>query len=79
VYVFGKLNPDVMLMDTDEADGEAIEAMRQMHGAQCDICIIVLSARTDRQHLIEALQAGAVGFVSKDSAATESLRPSTPS
>jgi DNA-binding NarL/FixJ family response regulator len=68
-----KLKPCVILMDTAKADAQAIEATRQIHGAQPDIRIIVLSARTGRQHLFEALQAGAVGFVSKDSTATELL------
>jgi DNA-binding NarL/FixJ family response regulator len=68
-----KLNPEVILMDTAIVDAKVIEATRQIHGTQPGICIIVLSARTDRQHLFEALQAGAVGFVSKDSAATELL------
>jgi DNA-binding NarL/FixJ family response regulator len=68
-----KLNPDVILMDTAKADAEAIEATRQIHGALPDIRIIVLATRTGRRHLFEALQAGAVGFVSNDSAATELL------
>jgi len=68
-----KLNPDVILMDTAKVDAKAIEATRQIHAAQPDIRIIVLSARASRQHLYEALQAGAVGFVSKESAATELL------
>jgi DNA-binding NarL/FixJ family response regulator len=68
-----KLNPDVILMDTAKVDAKAIEATLQIHAAQPEIRIIVLSARTSRQHLYEALQAGAVGFVSKESAATELL------
>jgi DNA-binding NarL/FixJ family response regulator len=66
-----KLNTNVILMDMANPDAEAIEATREIHGAQPNIHIIVLSAPTSRQHLFDAFQAGAVGFVSKDSAAPE--------
>jgi two-component system response regulator NreC len=66
-----KLKPNVILMDTARSDSRAIEEARQIHAAQPDIRIIMLSARPSRQHVFEALQAGAVGFVSKDSAADE--------
>jgi DNA-binding NarL/FixJ family response regulator len=68
-----KLSPNVILMDMAIPDAEAIEATREIHGAQPDIRIIVVSAPTSRQHLFDAFQAGAVGFVSKDSAAPELL------
>ncbi len=68
-----KLNPDVVLMDVAMPDMNGIEATRQIHEAQPDIRVLMLSMYANRQYLFESLQAGAAGFVPKDSAFSELL------
>jgi len=66
-----KLNPDVILMDVAMPEMNGIEATRQIHAAQPQVRILMLSMHTNRQYLFESLRAGAAGFVPKDSAFTE--------
>jgi DNA-binding NarL/FixJ family response regulator len=68
-----KLNPDVILMDVAMPEMNGMEATRQIHAAQPQIRILMLSMHTNRQYLFESLRAGASGFVPKDSAFTELL------
>jgi DNA-binding NarL/FixJ family response regulator len=68
-----KLNPDVVLMDVAMPEMNGIEATRQIHAAQPHIRILMLSMHANRQYLFESLQAGAAGFVPKDSAFSELL------
>ncbi len=68
-----KLNPDVVLMDVAMPDMNGIEATRQIHAAQPNIRIVMLSMYANRQYLFESLQAGAAGFVPKDSAFADLL------
>lgn len=68
-----KLNPDVVLMDVAMPELNGIEAARQIHAAQPNVRIIMLSMHTDRQYIFESLRAGASGYVPKDVAFTELL------
>jgi DNA-binding NarL/FixJ family response regulator len=68
-----KLNPDVVLMDVAMPDMNGIEATRQIHAAQPNVRIVMLSMYANRQYLFESLQAGAAGFVPKDSAFADLL------
>ena len=69
----GSLNPDVVLMDVAMPQLNGIEATRQIHSAQPDTKIIMLSMHKDRQYVFESLKAGASGYVPKDAAYTELL------
>jgi DNA-binding NarL/FixJ family response regulator len=68
-----KLNPDVILMDLAMPELNGIEAARNIHGAQPNVRIVMLTMHTDRQYLFESLRAGAVGYIPKDAAFTELL------
>jgi DNA-binding NarL/FixJ family response regulator len=69
-----KLNPDVILMDVAMPEMNGIEATVQIHAAQPHIRILMLSMHANRQYLFESLQAGASGFVPKDSAFSDLLK-----
>ncbi len=71
VELAGTLNPDVVLMDVAMPQLNGIEATRQIHSAQPDTRIIMLSMHKDRQYVFESLKAGASGYVPKDAAYTE--------
>src|SRR5262245_45427107 len=68
-----KLSPQVILMDIAMPEMNGIEATRQIHVAQPHIRILMLSMHVNRQYLFESLQAGAAGFIPKDSAFSELL------
>jgi DNA-binding NarL/FixJ family response regulator len=60
--------PDVLLMDIAMADLNGIDATRQAR-AQCpDIQVVMLSMYSTDEHIARALQAGAIGYVLKESA-----------
>ncbi len=68
-----KLKPDLILMDVAMPEMNGIEATRQIHAAQPDIQIIMLSMHIDRQYIFESLRAGASGYVPKQAAFAELL------
>jgi DNA-binding NarL/FixJ family response regulator len=66
-----RLQPDVVVMDIAMPELNGIEATLQMHDACPEIKVLVLSMHSSTQHVFRALQAGAVGYLLKDSAGTE--------
>jgi DNA-binding NarL/FixJ family response regulator len=66
-----RLNPDVVIMDINMPNRNGIEATQQLHDAGVGSKVIVLSMHWTSEHIYRALQAGARGYVLKDSAAAE--------
>ena len=62
-----ELLPDVILMDVSMPGQSGIESTRKICESQHDAAVIMLTASTDRQQIIEAFDAGAVGYLVKDS------------
>jgi len=69
--MIGKLLPDLVLMDVDLPDGSGIALTRRLRKQFPAIKVIVLTALLDRKVAVEAIDAGAHGFVVKTSAAVE--------
>jgi len=65
--------PDVMIMDIAMADLNGIEATRQVRALCPDTRVVVLSMYSTEEHVARALQAGALGYVVKESAGAEVL------
>ena len=63
-----KLNPDVIIMDVSMPDMNGIEATRQIIGKSPKIKVIALSMHSDKQFILEMLNAGASGYLLKDCA-----------
>ena len=65
--MFDQLQPDVLLVDLDLPGGSGIELIR--HAAQvrpqCDA--VVISVFGDEQHVLASIEAGATGYLLKDS------------
>ncbi len=59
--------PDVVLMDLKMPKQDGLEAMRQIHKALPEARCIILTSFTDDAQVIEAIAAGAMGFLNKDS------------
>ena len=66
--------PDVVIMDVSMPDLNGIEATRQMLADQPGVRVIALSMHSDRRLVAGMLQAGASGFLLKDSAFDELAR-----
>jgi RNA polymerase sigma factor (sigma-70 family) len=66
--------PDVVLMDIVFKGGmSGIEATRRIKEASPSTKVVIMTAHDDERLLVEAVEAGASGFLGKDEAATEVL------
>jgi len=68
VQLASEIVPDVIVMDLNLPDMSGIEATRRITAANREVRIMALSMESDRRFVVEALQAGAKGYVLKDSA-----------
>ena len=64
-----KLKPDVVLMDLKMPNVDGIEATRQITEADPGIKVLILTTFETDSNVIQALKAGASGYVLKDSTA----------
>jgi len=68
------LEPDVVLMDLAMPGLDGVEATRRILTARPETNIVVLTSFSDRERILEALDAGAVGYLLKDAEPDELLR-----
>jgi DNA-binding NarL/FixJ family response regulator len=66
VRLAAELNPDVVLMDLRMPDMTGPEATRQIVGRNPDVRVLALTVASEDRDVAEALQAGACGFLAKD-------------
>ena len=66
-----KLKPDVVLMDIKLPKMDGITATKNIKKAEPNINILMLSSFEDEAHVMEAIQAGANGYLSKMLPASE--------
>jgi DNA-binding NarL/FixJ family response regulator len=66
-----RLLPDVIVMDIAMPDVNGIEATLQIQEVSSSTRILMLSMHSTTEHIFRALQAGARGYLLKDSAGTE--------
>ncbi len=66
-----KLRPDVILMDLLMSKLDGLEAMRQIAARQIGARVIVLTSSATDDQVFPALQAGALGYLLKDSESEE--------
>jgi len=69
-----KLKPDVILMDIKLPHLDGISATRQLRTELPKTNILILSSFEDEAHVLEAIQAGANGYLSKMLPAAELVR-----
>ncbi len=66
-----RLRPDVVLMDLRMPHCDGAEATRRLRDHDASIKVLVLTTYTDDRSVIEALRAGARGYLTKDASAGE--------
>ena len=66
--------PDVVLMDLEMPDVDGIDAIRRLKDAGSDARIVVLTTFSDRERILGALDAGALGYLLKDAEPDEIVR-----
>jgi len=64
-------DPDVVLMDLEMPVLDGIEATRRIVEAQPGVAVVVLTSFSDREQILRALDAGAVGYLLKDAEPAE--------
>lgn len=65
------LRPDVVLMDLRMPGVDGVEATRRLRAEHPSVKVIVLTTYADDRSVVGALQAGAVGYLTKDAGANE--------
>jgi DNA-binding NarL/FixJ family response regulator len=66
VELVGSLRPDVVLMDLRMPELGGLEATRLITRAHPDIGVLILTTFADEASVVDVLQAGAKGFLTKD-------------
>ncbi len=66
-----KLRPDVVLMDLRMPHADGVEATRRLRDHDASIKVLVLTTYADDRSVIDALRAGARGYLTKDAGAAQ--------
>ncbi|MEJ2710891.1 MAG: response regulator transcription factor [Anaerolineales bacterium] len=68
------LHPDVILLDLKMPEMDGIQISQQITSQYKDVRILIMTSFTTEENLLSALQAGAHGYLLKDSAPSELIR-----
>ncbi len=66
-----ELQPDIVLLDIAMSELNGLDVTEQINKENISISIIILSMYANEEYVIQALKAGASGYLLKDSAPTE--------
>ena len=66
IELAAKVHPDVVLMDLSMPNTDGVEATRAIVAADGDAQVVVLTSISDRERILAALDAGAIGYLLKD-------------
>jgi DNA-binding NarL/FixJ family response regulator len=62
---------DVVLMDLEMPPPDGIESTRRLRAAHPEVAVVILTSFSDRARILEALDAGAAGYLLKDATPAE--------
>jgi DNA-binding NarL/FixJ family response regulator len=74
IEMLGDLRPDVVLMDLSMPVMNGTEATKRISEAHPDVRIVILTSFSDRDRILAALDAGAIGYILKDAEPDELIR-----
>jgi DNA-binding NarL/FixJ family response regulator len=66
VAAVASMNPHVVLMDLSMPGMDGVTATRQISEQHPDVAVVILTSYSDEQRVMEAMDAGAIGYVLKD-------------
>jgi len=66
VDVVAQTQPDVVLMDLRMPRVDGVEATRRIRSEQPNTQVVVLTTYSDDESIVDALRAGAIGYLTKD-------------
>lgn len=61
-----ELRPDVVLIDQEMPQYDCLEAIKELKEAMPNVEIIVMADRIDEEKALQAIEAGAMGYILKD-------------
>jgi DNA-binding NarL/FixJ family response regulator len=71
VAMSARLRPDIVLMDLRMPRCDGVEATRLLREQQPDVAVVVLTTYEDDRSVLDALRAGARGYLTKDASAEQ--------
>ena len=71
IALYPELRPDVVLMDISMPGVDGIEATRRITEADPSARVVILTSFSDQKGILEAIDAGAIGYLLKDAAPDE--------
>ena len=74
VSLCAERHPDVVLMDLEMPELDGIAATRLITEAEPGVAVVVLTSFSDREQILRALDAGAVGYLLKDAEPDELVK-----
>jgi DNA-binding NarL/FixJ family response regulator len=74
VELWERHRPDVTLMDLSMPKLDGIEAIGRLRAEDPEACVVVLTSFSDRERILDALDAGAIGYLLKDAEPDELIR-----
>ncbi|MEN4919036.1 response regulator transcription factor [Achromobacter spanius] len=69
--LLGERNWDLLVLDMSMPGRDGVDLIRQIKGAYPAVPILVLTMHGEQQYAVQAIKAGAAGYLTKDSAAEE--------
>jgi DNA-binding NarL/FixJ family response regulator len=71
VALADRLNPDVIVIDLNMPDASDADALRRIAAVSPEARVVVLTVSSEEADVLEALEAGACGYILKDTRADE--------
>ena len=69
-----EISPDVLLLDLSMPRMDGLEALPRMHQESPDVRVLVMTASEKQDSLVQAVGAGAAGYITKRSTDAQLLR-----